>query len=115
MTRGKHSKHGFVSVISEFTGKLLDRIHMSSDCVVCKKWAQADHTSLEYLEWYTSHKPDCLLNHTGSSQSMESAGAVELFRCTVRKYGLQYKTFIGDGDSKNYDNVVKSAPYGPMF
>ena len=107
--------HGFVSVISELTGKVIDRIHMCSECVVCKVGEKKDHKSLEYLEWFNSHEPNCLLNHKGSPQSMESVGAVELFRRSIRKYGLRYKTFIGDGDSKSYNSVVKSAPYGPIF
>jgi hypothetical protein len=61
------------------------------------------------------HEPNCLLNHNGSAQSMESQGALELFRRSVTKYSLRYNIFIGDGDSKSYNTVVRNAPYGPNF
>ena len=115
LTRGHHSRHGFVSVISDLTGKVIDCIHMCSDCVECKRWEQADQSGIDYLEWYTAHEPKCLLNHTGSPQAMESAGALQLFRRSMEKYALRYKTYIGDGDAKSYDTIVKAAPYGPTY
>lgn len=115
LTRGRHSKHGFVSVISDISGKVLDRIYKCSICRQCSQWKNKDHEGIEYLEWYVKHEPDCTLTHEGSSQAMESSGAVQLFGRSIRKHQLRYQTFIGDGDSKSYDNVVKSAPYGPTF
>ena len=115
MTRGHHSRHGFVSVISDLTGKVIDRIHMCKDCIECKRWENSDQSGIEYLEWYTAHEPTCMLNHTGSPHGMEAEGALELFRRSVTKYGLRYETFIGDGDAKSYEGIVKAAPYGPTY
>jgi hypothetical protein len=42
--------HGFVSVIAEQTGKVIDRIHMCSACPECKKHMQDDQSSVEYME-----------------------------------------------------------------
>jgi hypothetical protein len=95
------------------TGKVLDRI--SNTCSLCEAWEKKDKTGIEYLEWYIHHEPSCLLNHTGSAQSMESGGAVQLFGRSLIKHNLRYKTYIGDGDSKSYESVVKSQPYGPVF
>ena len=113
-SRGRHSTHGFVSVISEVTGKVLDRQHLSSTCRECQIHKSQDKDGVEYLDWYTKHEPHCMMNHEGSPQSMESKGAVILFKRSVETHGLRYKYFIGD-DSKAYNNVVKEAPYGPSF
>ena len=42
---------------------------------------------------------------------MESASIVEIFKRSVPKRELRYKTFIGDGDSSSYPNVIKANPY----
>ena len=42
---------------------------------------------------------------------MESGSTVEIFRRSVPKRKLKYKTFIGDGDSSFYPNVIKANPY----
>ena len=44
---------------------------------------------------------------------MESDGALALFRRSIQKYNLIYKTYVGDGDSKSYSTVSKACPYGP--
>lgn len=44
---------------------------------------------------------------------MEAQGAVILFRRSEEKHSLQYTTYVGDGDSSAYGNVVDSRPYGP--
>ncbi|XP_076082651.1 uncharacterized protein LOC143053758 [Mytilus galloprovincialis] len=44
---------------------------------------------------------------------MEAQGAVILFRRSEKKHSLQYTTYVGDGDSSAYGNVVDSRPYGP--
>ncbi len=59
------------------------------------------------------HDKDCTLNHQGSAKTMEAQGAVILFRRSMDLYGLQYTTFVGDGDSSAYGSVVDSHPYGP--
>lgn len=29
---------------------------------------EGENTYREYLEWYTKHEPECLINHEGSAQ-----------------------------------------------
>ena len=41
----------------------------------------------------------------------ESASTVEIFKRSVQKRKLRYKTFIGDGDYSSYPNVIKANPY----
>ena len=36
---------------------------------------------------------------------------VEIFKCSLPKRKLSYKTFIGDGDSSSYPNGAKANPY----
>ena len=43
---------------------------------------------------------------------METDGALALFKRSLSKLGLTYKTYIGDGDSKSYSTVGKAMPYG---
>ena len=43
---------------------------------------------------------------------MESAGAVKLFKRSVERHQLRYTSYIGDGDSSSYSDVVNSHPYG---
>ena len=42
---------------------------------------------------------------------MESAGAVTIFNRSIVCNKLRYKTYIGDGDTQSYHEVVKSDPY----
>ena len=47
LTRGRHSKHGFVSVITDITGKVLDRPYKCSICHQCTQWKNKDHDGIE--------------------------------------------------------------------
>jgi hypothetical protein len=115
LTTGFSSRHGFVSMISIDTGKVLDRIYMCSTCTGCAKWSDNDKHTTEYLAWYAKHEEKCPLNHEGSAQSMEAEGAVRLFQRSEDVNGLRYNPYVGDGDSKSYLRVVKAQPYGPTF
>ena len=57
--------------ISMDTRKVVDVVHMSSSCAECKKMEQpkmeGEVSWLEYLSWFTKHKPNCYLIHEGSS------------------------------------------------
>lgn len=112
LNRGLSSRHGFVTVISIDTGEVLDVHYMCSVCPECSKWE--DKTSPEYLEWFLSHESECMLNHDGSAQSMETEGASILFNRSVQKYNLRYNPFIGDGDSKAFLRVLRDKPYGDI-
>lgn len=112
MTRGFHSRHAFVSVISIDTGECLDRIYMCSSCDKCKAW-EGRSSSPDYFQFYEDHFPECPLNHDGSSQTMEPEGVLMLFSRSLEKHKLRYVRFIGDGDSKSYNEVRRAQPYGP--
>ena len=57
---------------------------------------------------------DCMLNHDGSVQNMETESVSILFNSSVQKYNLRYNPFIGDGDSKAFQGVLRDKPYGEM-
>lgn len=58
---------------------------------------------------------DCMLNHDGSVQSMETESVSILFNSSVQKYNLRYNPFIGDGDSKAFQRVLRDKPYGEIL
>ena len=70
-TRGWSSRDGIVDICFEKTGIVLDVIIKSSKCRQCSlktnEKTSDKITELEYLEWYTKHKADCLMNHERSS------------------------------------------------
>ena len=54
-------------------------------------------------------------NHTGSSSSMESCGALNVFQRSVERYNLKYEYYPGDGDSSSFQSVEEAKPYGTDF
>ena len=42
---------------------------------------------------------------------MESSGAVEVWRRSIETHNLAYGTYIGDGDSFSFKNLIQSNPY----
>lgn len=46
---------------------------------------------------------------------MEVDGIVEMFRRSESSYGVKYKNYIGDGDSKVFKAVCEAKPYGEDF
>ena len=71
--------------------------------LICKE--HTDKTSADYLSWKESHASHCEVNHVGSSEEMESSGAVSIFRRSIEKKKLIYSTFVGDGDSSCFGRV----------
>ena len=47
-------------------------------------------------------------------QTIEPDSALALFKWSAEKLGLMYNTYIGNGDSKFYQNVAKPQSYGPL-
>ena len=54
---------------------------------------------------------NCPINHEGSADSMEAAGLLDYFMNSIENRKLHYAHYIGDGDSKAYNEVVKNDPY----
>ena len=105
-TLGHSSLNGVVTVICG--GKCLDTQVLSKYCRGCQIWTNSKG-SAAYETWKAKYK--CSLNHTRSSGAMESAGAVDVFSCSLLQNGLIYKYYLGDGDSSSFNDVVASKPY----
>ena len=104
--RGYSSLNGVVTVISN--GKCIDTETLSKKCSSCSFW-EKKKDSPEYDEWIATH--NCSINHRGSSGAMESAGALAIFKRSVRTNKLRYTKYRGDGDSKSYKDIVEADPY----
>ena len=74
--RGHTSKIGVVFVISIDTGEVLDFEIKSLFCHVCSKNKHLIQGSDAYKKWWKFHEPNCNINHKGSSDSMETEGAI---------------------------------------
>ena len=51
------------------------------------------------------------MNFQGSSGTMESEGALTMFRRSIEKYKLRYTTLISDGDSKTHKAICEENIY----
>ena len=103
--RGHSSKVGVVFAISVMTGEILDYEVKSLICKECSSHEHWDKTLPDYLTWKNRHSAHCEINHVGSSEEMESAGAVLIFSRSIEKRKLIYSTFVGDGDSSCFGRV----------
>ena len=112
-TRGFYSNLGFGSAISATTKKVLDYKLLNRICEKCNRWSdkRKEENPDAYKLWYESHKSNCHKNFSGSSQAMEPEAARIIWSRSVEKHQLCYSTFIGDGDSKSYRQVVNMDPY----
>ena len=45
---------------------------------------------------------------------MESDGVLTIYQRSIKKHGLRYNPYIGDGDSSSFTRVAKAAPYGVL-
>ena len=70
-----------------------------------KKW---DEKSEKYKNWCNKHKTTCYINYSGSLDSMEKLGVIEMFLHAIDKNGLRYTTFVGDGDSNCSASVCEA-------
>lgn len=98
------------SLIGYYSGKIIDIVVKSAYCKLCETWKKKLNTE-EYNEWHDEHKNTCTANHSGSSGKMEVDSVIEMFQRSLEKFGVMYKNYIGDGDSKTYSGILKAAPY----
>ena len=89
--RGHESLNGLVTCISE--GKCIDIKTL---------------TAVNAGSGKASHDPRCKLNHNNSSGAVESAGAVDIFCCSLSINKLIYNGYLGDGNSSSF---VDAKPY----
>ena len=115
-TRGFYSNIGFGSAISASTGKVLDYVLLNRTCEKCNRWPiqRQERQPEQYQKWYSSHKDYCLKNFSGSSQAMEPEAAKIIWNRSVEKRKLCYDIFIGDGDSKSYQQIIANNPYNSL-
>lgn len=95
--RGYSSKNGVVSITSVDTGKVLDLEIYSKHCLCKNK---------------INHLPSCKRNFVGYSGKMEVDGALAIFQRSLSRHGVRYTQYLGDGDSKAFDTIVKNKVYG---
>ena len=84
-------------------------------CHECSAHSRWDKKSEKYKNWWDKHKATCYINHSGSSDSMETQGAIEMFLRSIDKNGLRYTTFVGDGDSNCYASVCEALKNAPTW
>ena len=99
--RGLSSKIGVVFAVSVRKGEVLDYEVKSLICKECSLHKQ----SPDYLAWKESHRRHCEVNHQGSSEEMESLGAIDIFSRSIEKRKVMYSTFVNDGDSSCFGKV----------
>ena len=111
--RGHYSNQGFAAAIDAVSNKVLDYVLYQRVCRKCSKWSDEMRSSQpdEYSIFWAEHQIEYLANFASSSQSMEGAGALQLWKRSVEKNKLIYSTYIGDGDSSSFKNLPKADPY----
>ncbi|KYN08308.1 hypothetical protein ALC62_00710 [Cyphomyrmex costatus] len=67
---------------------------------------------MEFEEFMESYADKCCANHTGSAGKMEVDAAVEMFSRLEELHNIRYSSYVGDGDSKTFKDIVESQPYG---
>ncbi|XP_025154263.1 uncharacterized protein LOC112588450 [Harpegnathos saltator] len=83
---------------------------------MCEVWSKKMNVKEnEYKEWYETHKENCSANHTGSSGKMEVDAVIEMFNRSEEKYGVKYRYYIGDGDSKTFTGILQKVDNGNDF
>ena len=72
---GHTSHNGVVTCISK--GKWIDQPTLTKYCSQCKIWENKKKDP-NYQKWFDSHQQQCMINHRGSSGSMESTSAIDM-------------------------------------
>ena len=109
--RGCSSLYGVSTLIGYYSEKVLDVFVKCSYCKLCEAWKKKLNTA-EFEEWQEDHlkKNECSANHQGPAGNMEVSSSVSMFQRSFEKYGLRYKNYIGDGDSKTYSGILNAEP-----
>ena len=115
-TRGHYSNQFFCAAIEIDRGLVLDNQLYERVCNNCIKWSEQRKTEQpdDYAQFWDTHQSECPANFKGGSQSMESAGSLEIWARSVIKNQLAYTTYIGDGDSSSYKRLSESNPYDSL-
>lgn len=118
MRRGFTSLYGVFPCIHWGTGRVLDLAVSSKYCHACSTWkARMELGTIpadDFQAWQASHNGECSANTLCSAPAMEAEAAVLLWNRSRELNGLEYRTFIGDGDGKSFRAVQDSKPYGDL-
>ena len=85
--------------------KVVDIIVKYSICKLCKYWETKKGFS-EYEEFKARHELNCPVNYTRFAGKTEINGTVEMFSRSEKFYRVKYLNYIGDGDSKTYQDIL---------
>ena len=79
-------------------------------CDACNSWEHKKKTEPEkYDNFMNTH--ECSINHVGSAGSIEASGLKGFFMTSVETNKLRYTNYIGDGESKSYNDIFQADPY----
>ena len=102
-----HLKMVLLTVVVSDSGKCVDFYVLTKTSNACTSWEKQKNSEPElYGQFMETH--NCPINHEGSAGSMEAAGLMECFMNSVENGKLRYTHYIGDGDSKAHNEVVKN-------
>ena len=63
-----------------------------------------------------NHENECLKNFTlKTSRDMERVAAVAMWKRSIAKNGMRYKSLVIDGDTNIYNAICKAKPYGDIL
>ena len=99
--RSYDSSSGVGTVVGLQTGKVISYATRNTMCRVCEEAKKKNQEAVGH---------DCRKNHRGSSKSMESNVAVELFSGAVSS-GVAYSTYVGDDDSATESHLKTLVNY----
>ncbi|GFX45159.1 uncharacterized protein TNCV_3432071 [Trichonephila clavipes] len=88
---------GIVTVTSVNTGNVIDTEILSKHCV-CKDKKNHGHVCKKNFDRYSGRR--------------EVDGALSIFQWSVQRYDVRCAEYLGDGDPKAFDNIVKNKVYG---
>ena len=112
--RGFNSLFGIATLIGNHTGKVIDCVIKSSYCNICTAM-RGKLNSDEFQDWYSTHENECDADDKGSAGKMEVDGILQMFCESEEKFGVRYRNYVGDGDSKTFTSILDKQPYGPDF
>ncbi|XP_011685002.1 PREDICTED: uncharacterized protein LOC105448233 [Wasmannia auropunctata] len=104
--RGFSSMFGVVTLIGHYTSKVLDTLVKCTFCNMCIT-NKKQMTEIEFETWFSEHEENCKANHKRSAGAMEVHGMLEMFARAETLHDAQYKTYIGDGDSKTFKALLQ--------
>ncbi|KAH8036449.1 hypothetical protein HPB51_000571 [Rhipicephalus microplus] len=94
---------GVAVIIGERTKKLLYLGVRNKLCSTCEHYSRTGKGKKDHV---------CYKNWNQSSGAMESDIIVEGFQRSVEMHGVEYRTFIGDGDSSVLHQILTKVEYG---